>query len=195
MPLTDLEKANFRKHTHSSDQIIDSTTEEPIETGGGVEGIEDVPGLQAALDAKRNLVARAARAVRSSNQVVDSGQWRALQFTGTDTFDTHSIHDPSTNNGTRFVLNQLGLWRVTLHANFAQQAGGDRYLVGFKNGAQYGSVQRQQGNSGIGNFLMWVDIVEATVITDYIECMVHQDSGSDVNTLGVGVVEYLGTVA
>lgn len=35
MPLTDLQLASFRHHIHTSDQVIDPATEEPIDPGGG----------------------------------------------------------------------------------------------------------------------------------------------------------------
>lgn len=42
MPLTELERANFRQHSHSSDQIIDPDTGDPIEPGGGAAALADL---------------------------------------------------------------------------------------------------------------------------------------------------------
>lgn len=36
MPLNELQRANFRHHTHLSDQVVDPDTGDPIEPGGGV---------------------------------------------------------------------------------------------------------------------------------------------------------------
>jgi hypothetical protein len=62
------------------------------------------------------------RCVRSGAQTITNNTTTALQWNGTDPFDTDAMHDPASNN-TRITINTAGVYMVTANVgtNFGVQ--------------------------------------------------------------------------
>lgn len=131
------------------------------------------------------LGAHACRAVRAStNFSVGNNTYTAVEFDGTNTYDTDSIHDPSSNN-TRLVIPSItgvttGLW--TIKACGYTDASSGRVDVQFRKNAAGNPASGtglwfdSKNGSSIPAFEIAGDAVLAA--TDYVEVFVRTSAGT-----------------
>jgi hypothetical protein len=127
---------------------------------------------------------QSARATKSANQSVNDSTWTSIAFGGTDTFDTNTIHDPSTNN-TRLTCKVAGKYTVTGCAGFDTNTTGMRALRLLVNAATVYSQQRQPPIASFETYINVTDVIELAV-NDYVELQGFQNSGGALNVMAAG---------
>jgi hypothetical protein len=118
---------------------------------------------------------------KNGTQSVNNSTLTALNF-DTEDFDVGTMHDNVTNN-TRVTIpaSNDGIYLVMGAATFAANATGNRQLVLKKNGATDVRSVTLPNTGGATAQQMQIARVLALVATDYIELIVGQDSGGNLN--------------
>jgi hypothetical protein len=122
------------------------------------------------------------RAVMSVAQTLTTATDTPLQFGGTDTFDTDSMHDPgSAPNNQRLIAPYPGKFKPFGGVLWQGNATGLRRLYIRKNGAGNWGVRDMLPPSA-SDFFMGApgDVVDMTT-NDYIELMGHEASGGSLD--------------
>ncbi len=124
---------------------------------------------------------------KSGSQAILTGTQTALEF-DEENYDTNSYHDTSTNNS-RFTCpaGKDGKFLLTGSARFDNNATGQRNISLFKNGTKiYTMSQLNQGATSdtINSITGILELVE----DDYVELMVWQNSGGDLNVFKTSTI-------
>lgn len=125
------------------------------------------------------------RAKRDAVQSVGSGVFTAVVFTGED-FATpnqsgaNAFHDNVTNN-TRMTAPVAGVYRLVANIAWAASATGPRWLRFRKNGSDFIAGVIEPGPDATNACEMHVTTEVKLAATDYIETMVRQDSGGNLD--------------
>lgn len=107
----------------------------------------------------------------------------AVPWTDTDVRDTDAYHDTSTNNNRLTVPSGLGgLYFAFANLGFAANATGGRNFSLRKNGTTSLILTNQQVNSAAGSTRVLISGFIILAAGDYIETIVTQFSGSNLNT-------------
>jgi hypothetical protein len=106
---------------------------------------------------------------RSGNQAISAGATTAIQWNGTDVYDTNSYHDPASNN-TR-LQTQTGDSLVILRMNCQAATTGQMVLSMTKNGAGFsGNPQKDSENTSATEYIcIQSAVIPVTGGTDYFE--------------------------
>jgi hypothetical protein len=125
-----------------------------------------------------------ASAIASANQVISTSVFTAIDFDGTDQFDTDAFHNPSTNN-TRMTIpaGKAGKYAVYGRVNFdTPNSTGRRIVEIYKNGSQIPNMNIEVAPIQDATILT-AGIVDLAV-SDYIEIFVYQTSGVNLTLYG-----------
>lgn len=114
-------------------------------------------------------------AVRTTNQSIANGAATAVQFDG-EAFDTHTMHDNSTNNSRITVPTQQdGLYLVVGEYAWASTLVGPYQIILRKNGATTLATLRGSGlNDGTQDATGQITVLTTLVAGDYMELVVSQ---------------------
>ncbi len=157
-----------------------------VDTDGGVSAIHHTlgrgPNQAAAGDHTHGTPPNVprARVYHSAAQTIASNltAFTALAF-NSEREDTDSMHDPVTNN-TRLTCNTAGTYVISGHVLFASNATGVRRLAIRLNGATYLAGTDAAAMSG-APMRLGVATVFPLSAGDYVELLVAQNSGGDLN--------------
>lgn len=122
-----------------------------------------------------------ARVVQSSNQSIPNATFTALQFGGSDDFDTDAIHDPATNNS-RLTVPATGGWLFGVTCEISGLASGRSIILAHAiNGTQQNDWVRDLtgATSDPTQHGTWLRSLSSG---DYVEFNVFHDHGSSRNT-------------
>jgi hypothetical protein len=126
-----------------------------------------------------------AERTNTSMQSIANATITAVALTGTDLYDTDSIHDPSVNNTRLTIPTGLGgVWQFRGTAVWDIGGGGNRLAFWNKNGTALDARYGRQDSSG-SYASAATSVIDLTLSAgDYIEFVVYQDSGSAKNLYG-----------
>jgi hypothetical protein len=130
------------------------------------------------------------KATRTSAQSISNASITAIDWTGTDAWDSNNLHDPA-SNPSRIVVpsgGNIGAWILTGQVSFANNSTGLRSLYIYKNG---GTRLKRVNAAGIniasvGNYMEITAIDDAPAVGDYYELLVEQTSGIALNASPAG---------
>lgn len=120
------------------------------------------------------------QAVRSSNQSITTATNTTIQFNAADAFDTDAFHDPSSNN-TRCTIpaNMGGAYLIIADVSFGASGTGNRIANIMLNSAGIAGLTVPGTASNTQN--LNVSAVAILAPTDFVECLVFQSSGGNLN--------------
>jgi hypothetical protein len=96
-----------------------------------------------------------------------------------ESYDTDTMHDTSTNN-TRITINTAGKYRISAIIEFPANATGIRQILLKVNNTTYIAADTRDASSTIPIHL-YASIDHVFVATDYVEVIVYQNSGGNLN--------------
>jgi hypothetical protein len=121
---------------------------------------------------------------RSSNQTISSGGWSAVVFQQADVEQPADLDMWTSSNGS-FMYADPGWYIVVGTTEFGGNANGSRGICFLKNSSEYyGSNLVPAGNSTIRQLTTTAFIYIG--LNEYIQMLVYQDSGGDLNITGGG---------
>lgn len=127
----------------------------------------------------------ACRVYNNADQVIGTGAWTVLTL-NSERYDTDGIHDTVTNNS-RLTCKTVGIYAICANGVFAANATGSRYVGIRLNGATYIGRTGGGANATAGH---GTDLMVATqyqfAVNDYVEMMVYQNSGGNLNSTAYG---------
>lgn len=132
-----------------------------------------------------------ARATKAAVQVIPTGAFTVLTY-DTNTYDTSGVHS-TTVNPSRFTVPEGcgGLYMAVANVNWSPNAAGQRHVVALMNGAVwFGSVFGNAVPVAGANTMQVLTAVYQMVPGDYVEYMVFQDTGANLNLANNGIVGY-----
>lgn len=118
------------------------------------------------------------RVARSTVLSVPTSSDTAINFNLED-WDTNVIHDNVTNN-TRLTGKTAGKYHIWAKASLAANATGDRRLTFYKNGVILSPGQPHKGTVA-ANTGIHISIEEPMAVNDFVELLVWQDSGGNLD--------------
>jgi hypothetical protein len=119
------------------------------------------------------------RATNANNQSITTGTPTALAL-DTDTWDSNALHPTGAGN-TKFTVVNPGKYLVTGFATWAANATGVRNIAVRKNGTgNFGPCQIPVNSGTLTTTIVATDIVDLAA-TDYMELVVTQSSGGNLN--------------
>ena len=122
-------------------------------------------------------------AIRSTAQSISNNVLTAVSFTGTDVYDTDSMHDP-VGAPTVLSLNTVGVYLVTASVQFAANATGARWMAvtnSAAGGTEIAGAKDSGPTSGINSILSASAVVLATPIGSQFGVSVQQTSGGSLS--------------
>jgi hypothetical protein len=119
-------------------------------------------------------------ATRSGTQSTLNATFTAVQFNGTDRYDTDSMHDPASNN-TRITFNTAGVYVVQGEMYWDANATGVRLARIRLNGATTLNTAIVPNTGGSDGVATLVGCTYDFVVSDYIELLGYQSSGGALN--------------
>lgn len=123
-----------------------------------------------------------ARVTSTANQSIPNNTETAINFDGTDRYDTNNIHSPTTNN-TRLTCNTAGTYIIVGQTSFVGNATGYRSLRINLNAATTIAVL-QSNPPGSVECALVVSTIWDMAIGDYVQLAVLQTSGGALNVYG-----------
>jgi hypothetical protein len=130
---------------------------------------------------------------RTSAQTITTATDTAIQFNASDQRDTDAYHDTVTNNTRMTVPSTLGGWYWAGGAAvFSANSTGNRGIGIKLNGATVKAYQLWPTASGGPDTWMQIAIPIQLVATDYVEVIVYQSSGGNLNTTASASTPTLG---
>jgi hypothetical protein len=133
-----------------------------------------------------SIVSVGARGVWATNQSVNDSTYAAVNFTGTDEWDTDGFHNPASNSN-RFTCpaGKGGKYRVTVNIGWESNATGYRGLVINKNLEASGSGDQiwQNAPNGIQHWMQLSRDIDLAP-DDFVSASAYQTSGSPKNIVG-----------
>lgn len=134
-------------------------------------------------------------ATRTSNQSIATGTPTALTWNATDVFDTDSMHDTSSNTS-RITFTHAGVYHITASIAWDVNNAGLRQTWLNLNGAatalDYGV---DNAPSATKESYGRVTALYKASASDYVEVMVNQNSGGNLNVLGTSATLSSGSVS
>ncbi|HUW95107.1 MAG TPA: hypothetical protein VMW58_04925 [Anaerolineae bacterium] len=147
-----------------------------------VDGV-DVSAHAAAEPFDAHLNNPSCRVYKAASQSIGSGGWVAVQFDG-EHWDTDSIHNNAVNN-TRLTCKTAGIYLMIGHGQFTASAGGVARAMGVRITYAVGGTNFLTIQNGIVSAAMIARMVTDTLwsmaVNDYIELLVYQDTGGNLN--------------
>jgi hypothetical protein len=120
-----------------------------------------------------------ARVYNNANISIGNDSWTALTF-NSERYDTDTIHDTTTNTG-RLTCVTAGKYVISGHVRFPANNANYRSVAIKLNGTTYMAIQKSV-NMGAGEAVMMsVSTIYSLSATDYVELVVHQNSGGALN--------------
>jgi hypothetical protein len=108
-----------------------------------------------------------------------TGNWLAVTF-NSERRDAKAMHSTSSNTS-RITVPLAGWYLVTGHVRFAANATGQR-IAGIRyGGANYLALQSDNNPSGTNTTIISIATLYYFAASDYIELVVYQDSGGNLN--------------
>jgi hypothetical protein len=131
------------------------------------------------------------KATRTAAQSIPDSTLTAMLWTGTDAYDSNSLHDPAGATPSRIVVptgGGIGIWILTAQISWANNATGLRSLYIYKNGVTRLKRSNAAGiNIGaVGNYMEITAVDDAPAVGDYYELYVEQNSGVALNASPAG---------
>lgn len=131
------------------------------------------------------------KATRTSAQSIPNASLTAMNFTGTDAWDSNNLHDPAGGNPSRIIVptgGDIGVWILTAQISFANNATGLRSLYIYKNGVTRLKRVNAAGINiaSVGNYMEITAFDDAPAVNDYYELWVEQSSGGALNASPAG---------
>lgn len=121
----------------------------------------------------------AVKATASGSQSINDSSATALNWSGTDEYDTDGMHDPASNSS-RITCTIAGKYRISATIHFAANTTGIRQMW-FNNGTGiYWSYLNQQATQAEEHG-MHNSIVLDMAVGDYVQVIVQQKSGGALN--------------
>jgi hypothetical protein len=122
------------------------------------------------------------KAVRTATQAATQNVDTAVQFTGTEEFDSDTMHDTSTNSS-RITVPYAGIYEVHGHLYWAANASGTRYVILAKNGSNmtFGTTGVRASPPGANVFMQDFSDVLPLAAGDYLELIGNQDGAASLN--------------
>lgn len=163
--------------TDTTITVYESTVPNPVNTLDyevNPRGYEQIPWAKIATLDK-------CRLRRSADQTIANNTVTAVQFT-TEDYDTNTMHDNATNN-TRVTIKKTGYYLLTHQVYFQLNATGERESWVRKNGggARYAWIRQTSASSSLNSVLSGSDGPILLSAGDYVELVVYQDSGGNLN--------------
>ena len=119
-------------------------------------------------------------ATRSGTQSALNTTFTAVQFNGTDKYDTDSMHDPASNN-TRITINTAGVYVVQGEMYWGAAATGVRLGRIRLNGVTTLNTAIVPNTGGSDGVSTAVGVTYPFAVNDYIELLGYQSSGGALN--------------
>ncbi len=119
------------------------------------------------------------RVIKSAAQTIPNTTWTPIQFDA-EYFDTDAMHDPVTNN-TRITIKTAGYYMLGGCVEWASNTVGMRIMAVRKNNAQH-LVDAVHNSDQYGAAPGSLSTVAYLAANDYIELLVYQASGGNLNT-------------
>lgn len=155
----------------------------------------NLPSIQVGTGNRLKLDPQGALARRSSVQAITTSTWTAVIMNATEDYDLAAFHDLVTNPS-RFTIptGWAGTYLVVGHVAFTSSALGTARFIGVgKNGAAP-ALNIDSVSGGIADARMQVIGIYELTVGDFVEIMVWQDTGGNLNTIAdaSGAIMYLG---
>lgn len=148
--------------------------------------------VEAELGATGGLLTRflGARVGKSVGQSISGGTITALSW-NIEIYDTNGYHDNSTNN-TRLTAPMAGYYRIGGRVEWSANTTNRRTLAYKINGAGYTAMSKAVATDG-ENYQSFSDEIFLNA-NDYVEIVVHQDSGSTltIETTSFATISFAG---
>lgn len=127
-----------------------------------------------------------AKVYHSANQAIPDDTLTSLAF-DTEVWDTDTIHDIVTNNS-RLTCKTAGKYVIMGTATFVYNATGERALFMVLNGTLEIAVETTTAlYKALSYTKLGVSTIYNMAVGDYIELVVRQSSGNDLNVYGGSV--------
>ena len=120
-----------------------------------------------------------ARVYDASDQTIANATGTAVAF-DTEMYDTGGFHDNSTNNS-RLTAPVSGYYIITGHIRFYGNATGIRW-ISIREGGDTGIARQYNSSPGAGDIVLSVATIYYLAASEYVELMVYQDSGGNLDT-------------
>lgn len=116
-------------------------------------------------------------------QLIPNATWTAVQWNGTDSYDTHDSHNSTVQNS-RIYFNETGKYMGFIHVTYFANTTGLRGVAWRFNGTEYRFI-KFIGTPTPTEF--GIDISGAGIVYSgsYVEIMVYQSSGAALNIFGL----------
>lgn len=116
-------------------------------------------------------------------QLIPNATWTAVQWNGTDSYDTHDSHNSTVQNS-RIYFNETGKYMGFIHVTYFANTTGLRGVAWRFNGTEYRFI-KFIGTPTPTEF--GIDISGAGLVYSgsYVEIMVYQSSGAALNIFGL----------
>lgn len=130
----------------------------------------------------RSTYTQGARAYHDIDQTIPNGQWTTISF-NSERYDTDNIHDPVTNNS-RLTCRTAGTYLIIAGLGFDTNSDGYRSLYIKLNGVT--AISYKKINAVVlGRTFTDASSIYPLVVSDYVEFLVHQDSGTSLDVLAL----------
>jgi len=136
------------------------------------------------------------KAVRTAVQTVTNGTWTLCAWSGTDAWDSDTMHDPAVTNG-RLIAKHAGKFQWTVNIQWANNATGTRILqvqklsealpAAANTGVYQGGKTAAGADSAGATLPVTVSGIADLSLNDWIAVVVYQNSGGN---LDIGVDSY-----
>lgn len=126
--------------------------------------------------------AKTAKAFNSTNQSIPDSTDMFLAF-DSEEFDTDNIHDNAVLNS-RMTVKTAGHYMLQGQISLASSTGGARVLKVVKNGIQLVAEFKDDGLTPATDHFMQVHGLQLSVVNDYYELVINQNSGAPVDAVG-----------
>ncbi len=120
----------------------------------------------------------AVRAYNSGSIAITTATTTALTF-DSEIFDTDTMHSTTTNTG-RLTAKTAGMYQISACASFDQNSTGARFVGVKLNGTTIIAVNLVPASNSDQNH-MAVSTLYQLALNDYVECVVYQSSGGNLN--------------
>lgn len=129
------------------------------------------------------------RVYHNANQSITTATLTALAF-NSERYDqagnaADTQHDTSTNNS-RLTCKYAGVYSIKGCAEFAANATGQRQVRIRLNGSSYIALENDPTSSGTNGTVLAVSADYSLAVNDYVELVVFQDSGGNLNVTATG---------
>lgn len=125
---------------------------------------------------------RGCRVYKSTTTTISNGTLTALSSFNTERWDTDAYHDTGTNPGRISIPSgHDGLFAAGAHTEWDANSTGVRTIYIRKNGTDYLAGLRYNASGSSNTTGLSVVTMAPLVATDYLEVVVYQDSGGDLD--------------